>query len=111
MTKKNIHDAHRQRMRAKLLKHGGDVFEPHELLELLLYFSITQKNTNPAAHALIDHQSCLQLLESDTEQRQQAEGVGPASAMLIAMISLSFSSGFDSAFPRRSPKRPRSQQS
>ncbi len=83
MTKKNIHDAHRQRMRAKLLKHGGDVFEPHELLEMLLYFSITQKNTNPAAHALIDHQSCLQLLESDTEQMQQAEGVGPASAMLI----------------------------
>ena len=54
-------------MRAKLQKYGGDVFEPHELLEMLLYFSIPQKNTNPTAHALIDHQSCLQLLESDTD--------------------------------------------
>lgn len=75
-------------MRAKLQKYGGDVFEPHELLEMLLYFSIPQKNTNPTAHALIDHQSCLQLLESDTDQMQQADGVGPSSALLIKMAGI-----------------------
>ena len=46
MAEKNIHGDHRKRMRAKLSKYGGDVFEPHELLEMLLYFSISQKNTN-----------------------------------------------------------------
>lgn len=88
MAEKNIHSEHRKRMRAKLQKYGGDVFEPHELLEMLLYFSIPQKNTNPTAHALIDHQSCLQLLESDTDQMQQADGVGPSSALLIKMAGI-----------------------
>lgn len=88
MEEKNIHSEHRKRMRVKLQKYGGDVFEPHELLEMLLYFSIPQKNTNPTAHALIDHQSCLQLLESDPDQMQQADGVGPSSALLIKIAGI-----------------------
>ena len=59
MAEKNIHSEHRKRMRDKLQKYGSDVFAPHELLEMLLYFSIPQKNTNPTAHALLDQQSCL----------------------------------------------------
>ena len=85
MAEKNIHSEHRKRMRDKLQKYGSDVFAPHELLEMLLYFSIPQKNTNPTAHALLDQQSCLQLLESDTDSMQKTEGVGPASAQLIKM--------------------------
>lgn len=89
MTEKNIHGEHRKRMRTKLSKYGGDVFEPHELLEMLLYFSISQKNTNPTAHALLeDYKSCLRLLESSPEQMQQTKGVGPASAQLIKMSGI-----------------------
>ncbi len=88
MAEKNIHGEHRKRMRAKLSKYGGDVFEPHELLEMLLYFSISQKNTNPTAHALLDGKSCLGLLESSPEQLQQTDGVGPASAQLIKMSGI-----------------------
>lgn len=87
MTEKNIHSEHRKRMREKLEKYGSDVFAPHELLEMLLYFSIPQKNTNPTAHALLAEKSCLQLLESSPESMQQAEGVGPASAQLIQMAA------------------------
>jgi len=75
-------------MRAKLSKYGGDVFEPHELLEMLLYFSISQKNTNPTAHALLDGKSCLSLLESCPEQLQQTNEVGPVSAQLIKMSGI-----------------------
>ncbi len=88
MAEKNIHGEHRKRMRAKLSKYGGDVFEPHELLEMLLYFSISQKNTNPTAHALLDGKSCLGLLESSPEQLQQTDGVGPVSAQLIKMSGI-----------------------
>ena len=58
------------------------------LLEMLLYFSISQKNTNPTAHALLDGKSCLGLLESSPEQLQQTDGVGPASAQLIKMSGI-----------------------
>ncbi len=40
-------------MREKYLKSGLEVFAPHEILELLLYYAIPYKNTNEIAGALI----------------------------------------------------------
>ena len=48
------HSGHRSRMREKYLKSGLDVFAPHEVLELLLYYAIPYKNTNDIAKHLID---------------------------------------------------------
>lgn len=48
------HSGHRSRMREKYLKSGLDVFAPHEVLELLLYYAIPYKNTNDIAKRLID---------------------------------------------------------
>ena len=48
------HSGHRARMREKYLKSGLDVFAPHEILELLLYYAIPYKNTNDIAKHLID---------------------------------------------------------
>lgn len=47
-------EGHRQRMRARFYKEGIDSFEPHEVLEMLLYFSIPRIDTNPLAHKLIE---------------------------------------------------------
>ena len=46
-----IHDGHRERLRKKF-KEGN--IEDHELLELLLFFSIPRVNTNEIAHRLIE---------------------------------------------------------
>lgn len=47
------HSGHRARMREKYLKSGLDVFAPHEILELMLYYAIPYKNTNDIAKNLI----------------------------------------------------------
>ena len=48
-----IHEGHRERMRKKLLKHGQDIFDTYELLEMLLYHVIPYKDTNPIAKRLL----------------------------------------------------------
>ncbi len=48
-----IHRGHRDRMRKKLVSFGSDIFNDHELLEMLLYSAIPYKNTNPTAIELI----------------------------------------------------------
>ncbi|MBQ8540401.1 MAG: DNA repair protein RadC [Clostridia bacterium] len=46
---------HRQRMRNRFYKEGIDNFEPHEALEMILYFTIPRHDTNAIAHRLIEH--------------------------------------------------------
>lgn len=41
-------------MRKRFYSEGIDNFEPHEVLEMILYFSIPRRDTNPLAHKLID---------------------------------------------------------
>lgn len=48
------HSGHRARMKKKLREQGIDAFEPHEVLEILLYYAIPQRNTNDIAKNLID---------------------------------------------------------
>lgn len=50
---KGLHDGHRGRMREKLLMHGARVFATYELLEMLLYYVIPYKDTNPVAKRLM----------------------------------------------------------
>lgn len=53
MSGENIHNGHRQRMRERIKKYGAESLEDHELLEVLLYYCIPRKNTNPIAHGLL----------------------------------------------------------
>ena len=54
MAEKNSHDGHRKRLKNKFIENGLDVFEPHEALELFLFYAIPRKDTNPLAHRLLD---------------------------------------------------------
>ena len=47
------HSGHRARMKKKLIANGIDAFEPHEVLEIMLYYAIPQRNTNDIAKNLI----------------------------------------------------------
>lgn len=44
-----------RRMLDKFGRLGVDAFADHELLEVLLYYTIRQGDTNPVAHALMQH--------------------------------------------------------
>ena len=50
-----MHEDHRQRMYNRFLSEGLDGFEPHQALELLLFFAIPRRDTNELSHKLIDH--------------------------------------------------------
>ncbi|MDL2206099.1 hypothetical protein LJC33_04190 [Eubacteriales bacterium OttesenSCG-928-N13] len=72
-----MHEGHRYRMRLRLMNEGLDGFEPHEALELLLFYAIPMRNVNPLAHELIDRFGSLQgVLDAPREQLMQVSGVG-----------------------------------
>lgn len=48
-----IHKNHRERLRERYLAEGADGFQPHNLLELLLFYAIPRRDTNPTAHGLL----------------------------------------------------------
>lgn len=50
----DTHSGHRDRLRKKFLQTGFDGFEDHEILELMLFYVIPRKDTNPIAHTLLD---------------------------------------------------------
>ena len=82
-----IHDGHRMRMRNRYLNEGIDSFEPHEILELLLYYAIPRKDINELAHKLIDKfGSISNVFDADIKALTQVDGIGENAAILLSMI-------------------------
>ena len=50
----SIHAGHRQRLKERFLKESLDNFEEHQVLELLLFYAIPQRNVNPLAHQVLE---------------------------------------------------------
>lgn len=88
MSEKDIHKGHRSRMKERFLKEGAKNFRDHELLELLLYYSIPRKDTNETAHLLLNRfRSLSAVFEADFNQLSLVEGLGENSAFLINLIA------------------------
>lgn len=84
-----IHDKHRERMRQRFLRSGLDGFADHEALELLLYYAIPRRDTNPIAHALIERFGSLAgVFAAPIEMLKQVEGVGESTALLLRLAPL-----------------------
>ena len=49
----NLHRNHRERLRGRFLSAGLEDFAAHNVLELLLFYPIPRRDTNPTAHALL----------------------------------------------------------
>lgn len=87
----NVHDGHRQRFKEQFLQSGLDGFNSHQLLEMLLYYSIPRKDTNPLAHRLMDTFGSLSgVLEAEYEEVCRVEGVTPHTAMLLCFCGKLF---------------------
>ena len=83
----NLHEGHRKRMKERFIKSGLDDFAPHNILELLLFYSIPRGDTNPVAHRLIDIFGSLSgVFDATPEELAKVDGVGENSAILISMI-------------------------
>ena len=79
-TEECSHTGHRERMRNRYRIHGLDNFQTHEVLEMLLYRSMPQCNTNPAAHALLDE---CETLEAVLEGKTAVFGVGDKTLSML----------------------------
>ena len=82
------HAGHRQRMRERFRTQGLDGFAPHEVLELMLFYAIPQKNVNPLAHRLLERFGTLHgVLQASVEQLMQVDGIGETAATLLSLFA------------------------
>ena len=86
--KRDFHRGHRERMRDRFIKEGLDNFEPHLILELILYYAIPQKDTNILAHRLLEsfNGSFMRVLDAPLEELIKVDGIGMNTAVLIKMF-------------------------
>jgi DNA repair protein RadC len=84
----DIHRGHRERMKDRFISEGLDSFEPHLILELILYYAIPQKDTNPIAHRVLDHfdGSLMRVLDAPIEELTKIEGIGKNAAVLLKLF-------------------------
>lgn len=81
-----VHDGHRDRKREQFLRCGAESFADHELLELLLYYAIPQKDTNPIAHALMERFGSLQaVLSAPPEELMETPYIKEKAAVLLRL--------------------------
>ncbi len=82
----NCHAGHRDRLKKKFLKNGAEVMEKHEILELMLFYSIPRRDTNPIAHELLNKfGSISSLIDAPTEILRQ-EGISENTIVYLKMI-------------------------
>lgn len=82
-----MHEQHRERVKTRFFKEGLENFEDHNVLELLLFYSIPRRDTNEIAHRLVDRFGSLSgVFEADYEELLKVEGIGANSASLIKLI-------------------------
>jgi len=87
----SIHKEHRKRMKEKFLSQGAAAFTTHEMIEILLYFAIPQKDTNPLAHELENKFATFSaLLEASDAELMQTPGMTPGAATLIRICGSIF---------------------
>lgn len=83
----NVHEGHRQRLKDRFLKEGLDGFAPHNVLELLLFYAVPQRDTNELAHRLLARFGSLSgVLDADFDELCQVEGVGANVATLLKLV-------------------------
>lgn len=80
----NLHSGHRTRLRKKYEEFGISKLEPHERLELLLYFVFPRIDTNELAHRLINKfRSVDGVFSATVDELKTVEGIAEKSAFHI----------------------------
>lgn len=83
----NLHSGHRQKVRNRFYECGFDGMAEHNIIEFLLFFGITRKDTNEIAHELmVKFRSFSRILEADREELMKVKGMTENAACLITMI-------------------------
>lgn len=84
----NVHAGHRDRMRDRYLESGAESFATHELLEMLLFYGVPQKDTNSLAHDMINHFGSLEgVISATPEELMSIPGIKKHAAVLVSLVA------------------------
>lgn len=83
-----IHAGHRERLKKRFLAEGLDNFEPHAILEMILFYSVPRRDTNPIAHNLLDYfgGSLIKVFDAPIEELMKVDGIGLNTATLLKLF-------------------------
>lgn len=84
----SIHEGHRQRLKDRFRREGLDNFDELYVLELLLFYCIPRKDTNPIAHRLLEQFGSLTaVLEASPEELEKVEGINTSASTFLSLIT------------------------
>lgn len=84
---KSPYAGHRQRLRARYLQAGSDGMTDYDVLELLLTYSIPQRDVKPLARTLLDKFSTLGgVFDAEMEEICAISGISENSALLFRIL-------------------------
>ncbi len=82
-----VHEGHRKRLIGRFLAQGLEGFEPHQVLELLLFYTIPRQDTNELAHTLLNAFGSLSgVLDAPYERLLEVKGVGENTAAFLKLV-------------------------
>ena len=87
MAEESIHSGHRGRLKRLYEEYGIDALSDHEVIELLLYYSIPRKDTNKIAHELLNSFGSLEnIFAAPMSALVKVNGIKSNSALLIKLL-------------------------
>jgi DNA repair protein RadC len=82
----SIHEGHRQRLKERFLRDGLDGFTEVQILELLLFYAVPRRDTNPIAHGLIQRFGNLsRVLDAPVDRLMEVDGITQNGATLLKL--------------------------
>ena len=81
------HNGHRKRLKDRFCNEGLNDFDEINALELLLFYCVPRRDTNPLAHRLLARfEKFTSVLEAPREELLQVEGVTENVAVFLSLI-------------------------
>lgn len=88
MSEKCSHEGHRERLRQRYIDASLDAFADHEVIELLLTYSIPRRDVNELAHRVLDtFGSFSAVADASVDELCTIKGISQNSAVLLSLIS------------------------
>lgn len=85
-TDKSYYIGHRDRLRSRYIENGINALAEHEILELILFYSIPRIDTKPIAYRLFEIYGSLENVLSAPHESLVANGLTPSCATHLKII-------------------------
>lgn len=83
----SLYAGHRERLRNKLITHGGETLADYELLELILAMALPRKDVKPLAKMLLaKFKTFAGVMQASVEELIQVKGIKETTAATIKII-------------------------